>query len=364
MDSSPERTRIPVYLLTGYLGSGKTTLLASWLKEVELSESALIINEIGEVGLDQHLLGAATEGVTLVANSCVCCTGLPGLGEALEDLFWARLQHKIKPFKAVVIETTGLADPQPIVQILKQDSMLKERYKLAGVIVTFSATNGNSTLALHSDAMSQLHAADLIIMTKTDLVPSANLAGLAASVGALQPGAKVAMSGKASLTARSMLSMLPPDLSLNQETRTSVSGRSEDTDCEHSPDLHHASAHHSAKTAFFRLPTPLKRNVLALQLSLWILKHELHLLRVKGMVSVDDGSILTLQWAYGDAQADIALFGRVSETSPALRMGLTVIAGEDFDFSAGESLIRLLESKPILGERPVGIDGNLPHKTC
>jgi G3E family GTPase len=341
MGSALQRTRIPVYLLTGYLGSGKTTLLASWLKEIELSESALIINEIGEVGLDQHLLNVATEGVTLVANTCVCCTGLPGLGEALADLFWARLQLKIKPFQAVVIETTGLADPQPIVKIFKQDSLLNERYRLAGVIVTFSATSGSRTVILHPEAISQLANADLVIITKTDLVPQANLAGLVASVSALNPGGRLAMSGKASLTAGSMLSMLPSHLAVDQEPATPVSGCFEDIDPGRSHS--HPSAHHSAKTVFLPLSSPLDRRTLALQLSPWILKHEAHLLRLKGMVSLQDGSVLTLQWAYGDAQADIAPFGRVSESPPTVQMGLTVIAGEDFDFSAGETLIRLLE---------------------
>jgi G3E family GTPase len=347
MDSILQRARIPIYLLTGYLGSGKTTLLASWLKDVELSESAVIINEIGEVGLDHHLLNVATEGVTLVANTCVCCTGLPGLGEALADLFWARLQLKIKAFQAVIIETTGLADPQSIVQLFQQDTLLNERYRLAGVIVTFSATGGSQTAVLHAEAMSQLAAADIVIVTKTDLLPQADLAGLAASVGALNPNAKLAMSSKASLTARSMLSMLPARIASDQELSASVSRGAEDIDPGRSHGHHHASMHHSAKTVVLPLPHPLKRRTLALRLSLWILKHEIHLLRLKGMVSMDDGSVLTLQWAYGDVQADIALFGRVSESPLTMQMGLTVIAEGSFNFSAGEALILLLEPGQI-----------------
>lgn len=347
MDSILHRARIPVYLLTGYLGSGKTTLLASWLKEIELSESALIINEVGEVGLDQHLLNVATEDVTLVANTCVCCTGLPGLSEALADLFWARLQLKIKPFRSVIIESTGLADPKPIMQIFKQDSLLNERYRLAGVIVTFSATSGSRTVVLHPEAMSQLTLADLVIITKTDLVPKADLAGVTASVSVLNPGAKLALSGKASLTARSMLSMLPPRLAVDQAPATTVSGCFEDIHSGRSHSHLHASAHHFAKTVFLPLPRPLKRRTLALRLGLWILKHENHLLRLKGMVSMEDGSVLTLQWAYGDAQTDIALFGRVSESPSTVQMGLTVIAEEDFDFSACQALILLLESRPV-----------------
>jgi G3E family GTPase len=342
MDSLLQRTRIPVYLLTGYLGSGKTTLLASWLKDMELSESALIINEVGEVGLDQHILNMATEDVTLMANACVCCTGLPGLVEALADLFWARLQRKIKPFKSVVIETTGLADPQPILRIFKQDSLLSERYWLAGVIAAFSATSGSRTVALHPEAMSQLATADLVIVTKTDLVQQAALAGLAASVSALNPRATLAMSGKASLTAGSMLSMLGLRPAVDQEPLAPVPGSLGGGAPTHSHHNEHASKHHSARTAFLALPGALKRQTLGLQLGLWIGKHQDQLLRLKGMVRMDDGSVVTVQWANGDAGADIAPFGRVGELPGAVQMGLTVIAEEAFDFPAGEALVRLL----------------------
>lgn len=342
MDSTLQRKRIPVYLLTGYLGSGKTTLLASWLKQTELSESALIINEVGEVGLDQHLLSTATEGVTLIANACVCCTGLPGLAEALADLFWARLQRKIKPFESVVIETTGLADPQPILQIFEQDSLLNERYRLAGVIVTFSAISGSRTVALHPEAMSQISTADLVIVTKTDLMPQAELAGLAASVSALNPRANLVMSGRASLTAASMLSMLASRPAQDQQPPALVTGSIDNEAAANSHNHPHASAHHSARTAFLALPSVLKRHTLALPLGLWIRKHESHLLRLKGLVSLDDSSVVTVQWACGDAQADIAPFGRVDQLPLRAQLGLTVIAQQDFDFSANEALVRLL----------------------
>ena len=102
--------RIPVYLLTGYLGSGKTSLLKAWLGQDAFKDAALVINELGEVGLDNQLLRGATESAALVASACVCCTGLPGLAEALEDLFWARLERRMPRFPNLVIETTGLAE--------------------------------------------------------------------------------------------------------------------------------------------------------------------------------------------------------------------------------------------------------------
>ena len=99
--------RTPVWLLTGYLGAGKTTLLARWLREPALARAALVINEIGEVGLDDRLLDGAVDAASLLANACICCTGLPGLEQALSDLWWDALHRRRPSFDAVLIETTS-----------------------------------------------------------------------------------------------------------------------------------------------------------------------------------------------------------------------------------------------------------------
>ena len=170
--------RIPVYLLTGYLGSGKTSLLKSWLAQAEFKEAALVINELGEVGLDNQLLSGATESSALVANACVCCTGLPGLAEALEDLFWARLERRMPRFPNLVIETTGLAEPGPVAEALRSSDLLNERYRLAGVMTCLSASTADAVLKQHAEARAQLAGADVLIITKTDLVSSENLDAL------------------------------------------------------------------------------------------------------------------------------------------------------------------------------------------
>ena len=176
-DPTPDK-RIPVYLLTGYLGSGKTSLLKAWLAQAEFKEAALVINELGEVGLDNQLLSGATESSALVANACVCCTGLPGLAEALEDLFWARLERRMPRFPNLVIETTGLAEPGPVAEALRSSDLLKERYRLAGVITCLSASTADAVLKQHAEARAQLAGADVLIITKTDLVSSENLEAL------------------------------------------------------------------------------------------------------------------------------------------------------------------------------------------
>lgn len=167
--------RIPVYLLTGYLGSGKTSLLKAWLAQLALKDAALVINELGEVGLDNQILSAASESAALVANACVCCTGLPGLAEALEDLFWARLERRIPRFPHLVIETTGLAEPGPVVQALNESDLLRERYRIAGVITCLSAATADAVLGQHAEARAQLAGADVLVITKTDLVEAGAL---------------------------------------------------------------------------------------------------------------------------------------------------------------------------------------------
>lgn len=214
MNASTLDKRIPVYLLTGYLGSGKTSLLKSWLAQAEFKDAALVINELGEVGLDNQLLSSATESTALVANACVCCTGLPGLAEALEDLFWARLERRMPRFPNLVIETTGLAEPGPVAEALRGSDLLKERYRLAGVITCLSASTADAVLKQHAEARAQLAGADVLVITKTDLVSSENLDALHLRVQhqlahlELEKPPALLTSARADLSAENLLSSL------------------------------------------------------------------------------------------------------------------------------------------------------------
>ena len=214
MNASTLDKRIPVYLLTGYLGSGKTSLLKSWLVQAEFKDAALVINELGEVGLDNQLLSGATESTALVANACVCCTGLPGLAEALEDLFWARLERRMPRFPNLVIETTGLAEPGPVAEALRSSDLLKERYRLAGVITCLSASTADAVLKQHAEARAQLAGADVLVITKTDLVSSENLDALHLRVQhqlahlELEKPPALLTSARADLSAENLLSSL------------------------------------------------------------------------------------------------------------------------------------------------------------
>ena len=337
LQARPER--IPVYLLTGYLGSGKTTLLASWLKSPALARSALIINELGEVGLDQYALRGMVERAALVSNACICCSGLPGLEEALSDLFWSRLQRKIDAFSAVLIETTGLADPLPIVDIFTRDALLCERYWLAGVITTVSATSGLQVLASHSEAVSQVRTANLVIITKTDAAPAADVAALLVAVQRLNPAAGLAESARASLPAQTLLALLAAH-------RATEAGLGMPATL---PPHAHAHAqpgeHHGAQSLFLPLPRPLKRQIFLQQLDHWIDRHGASLLRLKGLVQIDDGLQLTVQWSLGDMHAVMAPCSTLPDqlNQPQVPPGLTVIAKKEFDGAAGAALLRAID---------------------
>lgn len=324
MTSPALRPRIPVYLLTGHLGSGKTTLLASWLRSPELAHCALIINEIGEVGLDQYTLYEATDTSALVANACICCTGLPGLATALADLFWARLERRIKPFRMVVIETTGLADPFPILKIFETDSLVQERYQPAGIVTTLSASTGRLTLARHPEASLQIKAADLIVLTKTDVAPLAEQDALFKVASALNTGATWANSGNASLNASAMLALLSAKISGCTEVNPTFHATVVDPLKEGHRHTHHAES-------FFIPTSALEKQALQRLLDQWISLSSPSLLRLKGVVELTDGSCVVVHWTTGDVQAKLSPFAIATDIVRAMRKGLTVIVEAGFD---------------------------------
>jgi G3E family GTPase len=185
--ASPER--LPVSVLTGFLGSGKTTLLKHLLTRPELSDTAVVINEFGEVGLDHLLVEAAREDMVLLASGCLCCTVRGDLVDALRRLFKRRARGEVPAFRRVVIETTGLADPAPVLQTLMQDPLLSDVYRLDGVIVTVDAVNAMDQLDRQAESVKQAAVADRLILTKTDLV--SEVAGLTTRLRRLNPAAPI-----------------------------------------------------------------------------------------------------------------------------------------------------------------------------
>jgi G3E family GTPase len=294
MNETQTDSRIPVYLLTGYLGSGKTSLLKAWLTSPLLQDAALVINELGEVGLDHQLLSSASESsAALLANACVCCTGLPGLAQSLEDLFWARLERRIARFPSLIIETTGLAEPGPVSQVLLENDLLKERYRLAGVITCLSVSTADQVLKQHAEARAQLAGADLLVLTKTDTIHAQALDLLRlkildhlahSSTHHRQPPT-LATSAHASYSAADMLSALatiapsPPQRMTEQVQDHAHSD-------EHQAHTHH---HHSAEAIFLPMPDPIDVQTLQSRITLLQTGLGMQLLRLKGRVNTQQG---------------------------------------------------------------------------
>lgn len=180
----------PVAVLTGFLGSGKTTLLRRLLAHPGMADTAVIVNEFGEVGLDHLLVREITEDIVLLNSGCVCCTVRDDLVGSLLELQSERDAGRIPRFRRVAIETTGLADPAPIIHTLMTNAELLPHYRLGSVVTTIDATLGSGQLDRHTEAVKQAAMADRLVLTKTDLAPEGS-AALADRLRALNPGASI-----------------------------------------------------------------------------------------------------------------------------------------------------------------------------
>jgi G3E family GTPase len=194
--------RIPIVLLTGFLGSGKTTLLRNLLTFPDWQRTAVLVNELGEIGLDHDLLWNANGATLIMENGCICCSVRDDLVEALEALFWKRLQQQVPRFESVVIETTGIADPAAIIELIFDHPLIAERYRLDSVLCTADALLGNQQLQQHPESRAQAACADVILMTKTDLAHKDEVWALEKKLQALNPHAPVwpTVAGKISPT--------------------------------------------------------------------------------------------------------------------------------------------------------------------
>ena len=156
-------------LITGFLGSGKTTLLQRLLRDPALSDTAVLINEFGEIGLDHHLLERIDETMVMLQSGCVCCTIRGEFSTAIKDLHSRRERGLLPPFRRLVIESTGLADPFPILSTIRSDPVLRHHFNIGNVITTVDAVNGARTLDAQPESIKQIAAADRLVLTKTDL---------------------------------------------------------------------------------------------------------------------------------------------------------------------------------------------------
>jgi len=205
MSSFPKNIGISV--LTGFLGSGKTTILTSLIKQKQMANAAIIINEFGEVGLDHDLIETTDENVIELQNGCICCTIQDDLKTTLLNLLKKMEKGEISPFNHVIIETTGLADPVPIIHTLMTSLDLQRIYSIDGVITVVDAINGDSTYNAHEEAVKQTAFADIIILSKTDIADKEKVNSLTKRIKAINPKVTIIESDKNSLSVSKLLGL-------------------------------------------------------------------------------------------------------------------------------------------------------------
>lgn len=188
------REKLPIYVLTGFLGSGKTSLVNALLKAPAFANTAVVVNEFGEIGLDHALVQSSTDNVVLLEAGCLCCTIADSLHETLADLHFRRVRAEVPPFERVVIETTGLADPAPILNTLLGNPLVTEHYRLEAVIATVDAVHFAKALENHREVPKQIAVADRIVVTKADIVSGVELSRVEAIVKAHNPAAHIGRS--------------------------------------------------------------------------------------------------------------------------------------------------------------------------
>ena len=186
---------IPVNVITGFLGSGKTTLLNRLLRSPRLARTAVLVNEFGEVGLDHLLLEAVDADTVILQSGCVCCTIRGDLADAIRNLFSRRERGLIPRFDRLAIETTGLADPAPIIATLLAEPVIRHHFRLGNVIVAVDAINGPLHLAQNPESVKQVAVADRIVLTKTDLAADAEVGEMKTARRRLNPTAPMLEAG-------------------------------------------------------------------------------------------------------------------------------------------------------------------------
>jgi G3E family GTPase len=293
----PLAGKLPVTLITGFLGSGKTTLISRLLKHPDMNRVAVVINEIGEVGIDNDLVTMSSENVSLLANGCLCCTVRTDLQETLRELFGQRRAGQIADFDRVIIETTGLADPAPVIQTLASDTMLGAHYRLDGVVTLVDAVNGAYQLVHQPESEKQAAVADLLVITKEDLADPATVDPLVASLKAINAYAAVRhtrmgeidpseLTGLGLSSARAGPAALRFLGTLFDEEAGSREGGAYLGD--RVPGRHDTAV----RTLALRFDTPFTWDVFAAAMDMLIGMRGVDLLRVKGIVNVEGAPVV------------------------------------------------------------------------
>ncbi|MEQ1404811.1 GTP-binding protein [Neorhizobium sp. Rsf11] len=243
------RGRIPVSILTGFLGAGKSTLLNRILKDPGTSDTAVIINEFGEVGIDNFLVEASGDALVELSNGCLCCTVRGELVDSLAYMMDGIQTGRLKPFRRVVIETTGLADPAPVMQSVMGNPVIAQNFELDGVITVVDAVNGLSTLDRHQEAVKQAAVADRLIISKLSMADAAQIAALKSRLATLNPRAPVvdgdgAEAGTASILENGLYDPATKIADVDRWLHDEIANDAEEHHDHHHDHEHHGHDHH------------------------------------------------------------------------------------------------------------------------
>jgi len=280
----------PVSVITGFLGSGKTTLLNRVLADSRMAGAAVIINEFGEIGLDHLLVTTPAENMVLLRSGCLCCTIRGDLVETLADLYRKRANATIPTFNRVLVETTGLADPVPILRTVATDEELSSLFRLDSVITLVDSVNGNTQLNANPESVKQAALADVLVLSKTDIAREQDVRALGARLTRINPGAIQLTAIRGAIDCTALFGRTPHDSGAAAALTESWLAEAAFRNAEHQHQ-HHAldvNRHDAHIRAFsLRHESPVSGTGLLAWLNLLAGLKGANLLRVKALVNVD-----------------------------------------------------------------------------
>jgi len=286
--------QLPVSVITGFLGSGKTTLLSRLLADSRLANAAVIINEFGEIPLDHLLVARPQEDILLLSNGCLCCEVRGELVETLTSLYARRQAGEIPAFDRVLVETSGLAEPAPILLSVTADAALSRCYRLERILTTVDAVHGLGQIDRHGESRKQVCVADCLILTKTDIARASDVAGLRARLKALNPFVEIAEAASGRIDP-ALLFPLAADGDVRRGALSGIGdlpGRDHDEHVAHAHHEGHAHDHdhgHDGGVQSFSLAFDEPVTAAGLQLWMGMLAdfHGPSLLRIKGLLNLE-----------------------------------------------------------------------------
>ncbi|MDG1286564.1 MAG: GTP-binding protein [Rickettsiales bacterium] len=284
------QSSIPITVITGFLGSGKTTLLSALLKQKEMTKTAVIINEFGEVGLDHALIERSEENIVELQNGCICCTIRGDLHKTLLNLVEKMSKGKVFSFDRVVIETTGLADPVPIIHTLMTSIDLQRIYTLDGVVTLVDAVNGKNTLDTQPESVKQAALAERIVLTKTDLGDDKTQSSLINQLKAINPAVTIISSNHGDVLVSELFGLGTYDpYNKSRDVKEWLAAEQYDEAKHHDHEHHHHNVNrHGKHIEAFSMVSHRPVSGIAFSFFLDVLAAQMgeNLLRVKGIVNI------------------------------------------------------------------------------